>query len=136
VPVNRDTLQRHIDEIEKSYEFFLAYAAQGAVREEATKVGAQLRDFLGRMSDALAASEADIGSLVETESLEPAGPYRDMLALTAADAARAGTAVRLVMSRPSISSELVDNLNASLHLRTLLTDLFLIDDALPAVGGD
>lgn len=134
--MNRDTLRRHIDEIESSYEFFLAYAAQGAIREEATKVGAQLRDFLGRMSEALAAIEADIGSLVESESLEPEGAYHDMLALTAADAARAGAAVRLVMSRPSISSELVDNLNASLHLRTLLTDLFLIDDALPAVAGD
>lgn len=134
--MNRDTLRRHIDEIETSYEFFLAYAAQGAVREEATKVGAQLRDFLGRMSEALAAIEDEIGSLVETESLEPEGPYRDMLALTAADAGRAGTAVRLVMSKQSISSGLIDNLNASLHLRTLLTDLFLIDDALPAAAGD
>jgi hypothetical protein len=29
-----------------------------------------------------------------------------------------------------ISSPLVDNLNASIHLRALLTDIFLIDEAL------
>lgn len=130
--MTRDRLRGHIDEIEKSYEFFLAYAAQGAIREEATKVGAQLREFLGRMNDALAAIETDLPALVDEESLEPAESFRDMLGLTAADAGRAGTAVRLVLSRPSISSELVDNLNASLHLRTLLTDLFLLDEALPS----
>ena len=31
--------------------------------------------------------------------------------------------------RPLASSELVDNLNASMHLRAVLTDLFLISEA-------
>jgi hypothetical protein len=31
---------------------------------------------------------------------------------------------------PSISSQLIDNLNASIHLRALLTDLFLLDEIL------
>ena len=39
-------------------------------------------------------------------------------------------AVRLVQAQPSISSQLVDNLNASIHLRALLTDLFLLDEIL------
>lgn len=134
--MTRDGLRGHIEEIEKSYEFFLAYAAQGATHEEATKVGAQLREFLGRMNDALSAIETDIESLADTGSSGPGDPVRDMLALTAADAGRAGTAVRLVLSRPSISSELIDNLNASLHVRTLLTDLFLLDDALPDTRTD
>jgi hypothetical protein len=34
-----------------------------------------------------------------------------------------------VLSRERITSLLVDNLNASVHLRALLTDLFLIDQA-------
>ena len=133
--MTRGRLRDHIDEIEKSYEFFLAYAAQGAVREEATKVGAQLRDFLDRMNDACAAIEAGLPALADEESLEPRDAYRDMLAIAAADAGRAGAAVRLVLARPSISSELIDNLNASLHVRTLLTDLFLLDEALPT-GAD
>ena len=36
----------------------------------------------------------------------------------------------------SISSQLVDNLNASIHLRTLLTDIFLIDETLKGGEGD
>jgi len=31
--------------------------------------------------------------------------------------------LRLVLAQKSISSQLVDNLNASIHLRTLLTDI-------------
>jgi hypothetical protein len=37
-----------------------------------------------------------------------------------------------VLEQVSISSQLVDNLNASIHLRALLTDLFLIDEVLKA----
>ena len=43
---------------------------------------------------------------------------------------KASAAVRLVLAQPSIGSQLVDNLNASIHLRALLTDLFLLDEAL------
>ena len=38
--------------------------------------------------------------------------------------------MQLVLAQPAISSQLVDNLNASIHLRALLTDLFLIDEVL------
>jgi hypothetical protein len=37
-------------------------------------------------------------------------------------------AVELVLAQPAISSQLIDNLNASSHLRALLTDLFLIGE--------
>ena len=45
-------------------------------------------------------------------------------------------AIGLVLGRERISSLLVDNLNASVHVRALLTDLFLIEQALksPAQG--
>jgi len=132
--LNRAELKGHIEAIEKSYEFFLAYAAQGARDDEASKVGAQLREFLAQIGRALAALETGLATLVEEESLEPAGPYGDMIALTARDAGKAGAAVRLVAAQPSISSQLIDNLNASLHLRTLLTDLFLLDEVLPESG--
>ena len=39
-------------------------------------------------------------------------------------------AIRLVLAQSSIGSQLIDNLNASIHLRALLTDLFLLDEAL------
>ena len=46
------------------------------------------------------------------------------------DARIAQAAVQLVLARADISSQLVDNLNASIHLRALLTDLFVVDEAL------
>ena len=48
------------------------------------------------------------------------------------DARTAHGAIGLVLGRPVIPSLLIDNLNASIHLRALLTDLFLIDQALKA----
>ena len=82
------------------------------------------------MSGALSALENDLGAIVEGEGLEPADRYRDMVEITSADAARAGVAVRLVAVQDVISSELIDNLNASLHIRILLTDLFLLDEVI------
>jgi hypothetical protein len=41
-----------------------------------------------------------------------------------------------VLAQPSISSQLIDNLNASIHLRALLTDLFLLDESLKPAGHD
>ena len=39
-------------------------------------------------------------------------------------------ALELVLAQPAISSQLIDNLNASIHLRALLTDLFLFSEIL------
>jgi hypothetical protein len=46
------------------------------------------------------------------------------------DAEDSITAMELVSAQPALSSQLIDNLNASIHLRALLTDLFLIDEIL------
>jgi hypothetical protein len=46
------------------------------------------------------------------------------------DADNTITILQLVLSQPSISSQLIDNVNASIHVRTLLTDLFVIDELL------
>ena len=45
------------------------------------------------------------------------------------DAVVAQGAIGLVLDAPALGSLLVDNLNATIHLRALLTDLFLIDQA-------
>ena len=37
-------------------------------------------------------------------------------------------AIELVLAQPAISSQLIDNLNASIHLRALLTDMFLVSE--------
>ena len=58
-----------------------------------------------------------------------AQPWHDYLAIVSDDARRAGIAPALVLAAPEIGSTLAGNLNASLHLHSLLTDLLLVDAA-------
>ena len=67
---------------------------------------------------------------VEQQSLEPAGKYRAFLAVIDHDSRDSLAAIELVLAQPSISSQLIDSLNASIHLRALLTDLFFLSDIL------
>jgi hypothetical protein len=69
-------------------------------------------------------------TIVAAERLEPADRYRAFAAVLDRDARDSLAAIELVRAQPSISSQLVDNLNASIHVRALLTDLFLIDEIL------
>jgi hypothetical protein len=126
----REDLQRRCDTIEEGYEFMLAYAAQGLPGDAGSQSGGQLREFLTRMATALTGIGDAFGALIDGESLEPADRYRAYGAVFDRDARDSLAAVELVLAQPSISSQLVDNLNASIHLRALLTDLFLIDELL------
>lgn len=123
-------VKERIDAIESSYEFFLAYAAQGLTTDQGAKAGAELRSFLGRLEEAL----DGLGELVgeASASLEPQASWAEMTRVVATDAGAALAAVRLVSARPGVSSQLIDSLNANVHLRALLTDLFLVDELLDA----
>ncbi len=116
------------DAIEECYEFMLAYAAQGNSGEHGSGQGTQLRELLSRAVEAASGLAGAYAAVVRELRLEPADPYRDFLAVLDRDTSNALAAVRLVLVQPRISSQLIDNLNASIHLRTLLTDLFLIDE--------
>ena len=72
----------------------------------------------------------EYAAAVRRDSLEPAGRYDAFLAVLARDAADSLAALELVRAQPMLSSQLIDNLNASIHLRALLTDIFLIDEIL------
>ena len=126
----RSELQSRIDTIEEAYEFMLAYAAQGLESDTATQSGGQLREFLTRASGALSGLAGVLTTIVAVERLEPADRYRAFAAVLDRDARDSLAAIELVRAQPSISSQLVDNLNASIHVRALLTDLFLIDEIL------
>ena len=116
------------DTIEEAYEFFLAYASQGLPADHAGASGEQARDFLRRSDAALGGLADSLTASVAQLALDPA-PYQAFIAVIARDAQ---AAVQLVIAQPFIGSALIDNLNASIHLRALLTDLFLIDEALKA----
>ena len=126
----RAELQQRIDTIEEAYEFMLAYAAQGLEGDTTTQSGGQLREFLTRASGALSGLGDLLTAIVAMERLEPADRYRAFAAVLDRDARDSLAAIELVLAQPSISSQLVDNLNASIHVRALLTDLFLIDEIL------
>ena len=116
--------------IEECYEFMLAYAAQGLPSEEGSASGAQIREYLRRCDTALAGLAEFLNGFVARLNVEPTAPYRDFLSVLDRDSRDAQATLRLVLAQPSISSQLIDNLNASIHLRALLTDLFLIDEIL------
>ena len=125
----REELQRRCSTIEEAYEFMLAYAAQGVSGDASSHSGGQVREFLNRAADALTGLGDLYSSLIERESLEPVR-HRPFGAVLDRDARDSLAAINLVLAQSTISSQLVDNLNASIHLRALLTDLFLIDEIL------
>ena len=126
--VTSDELKEHIDTIEEAYEFFLGYAAQG-VSGSGAAISGELSRYLSRADQALTAFESGIGDAAEGQDAA-AVARRDQVLQR--DASNTLAALRLVMAQPSISSQLIDNLNASIHFRAVLTDLFLVDEALKA----
>ncbi|MES9995742.1 hypothetical protein [Desulfovibrio aminophilus] len=113
--------------IEECYEFMLAYAAQGIVDDRESPNGSQVRELLARAVEAATGLPQAYGALAAKEAA--AGPeYEAFLGVLETDAAKALAAMVLVLAQPRISSQLIDNLNASLHVRTLLTDVFLLDE--------
>ena len=125
-----EELHSRINTIEEAYEFMLAYASQGLSSDQDSDTGRQAREYLHRCDTALNNFGEFLTRFTEGLGLEPAAPYLAFIAVIDRDARDAQSALQLVLAQPAISSQLVDNLNASIHLRALLTDLFLIDEVL------
>jgi len=127
----RADLEQRIEAIESGYEFMLAYAAQGRDTDKGSAPGRNVREFLERMVAAM----DGIGAVAAACAERAVGPElaQDSDAFFAAidaDARIARAALKLALARAHLSSQVVDNLNASIHLRALLTDLFIADEAL------
>jgi hypothetical protein len=126
----REEMSTRCNHIEEAYEFMLAYAAQGLATDAGSGAGGQVRGFLGRLEAALDGLRNVFRGVVTAERPAGANDYEAFIAVLDRDAQSARAAVRLVLAQPGISSQLVDNLNASIHLRALLTDVFLVDEVL------
>jgi len=128
--IKKSELSKRIDTIESGYEFLLAYAAQGRTTDKGISQGQNVRQFLEDMDAAL----GDLGAVciesAKSKDGDKAGDYQAFLDAVSDDAQKAQGVIRLVLSCSDISSQLVDNMNTNVHLRALLTDLFVIDDAL------
>jgi len=114
---------KRFEAIEECYEFMLAYAAQGLPSDEGSKSGTQVREFLNRAVEALSGLAESCAAAMREEG-------QPFLAVLDRDARDSLAAMELVLAQPSISSQLIDNLNASMHLRALLTDVFLLGEVL------
>jgi len=125
-------VRERCDAIEECYEFMLAYAAQGLPSDEGSRSGGQIREFMRRAVKALAGLAETCSMAVKYEGLEPADRYEAFFAVLDRDARDSLAAMELVLAQPAISSQLIDNLNASIHLRAMLTDLFLVGEILSA----
>ena len=122
-----------VEKIESAYEYMLAYAAQGRDREPTGGgAGPSIRTFLVELEYGLihlvSASRMKMAELqAPVEALQALEAFSDRLE---ADAERALTVLQVVLTAPALSSQLIDNLNASAHLRCVLTDIFVLDEAL------
>lgn len=123
-------IEERCDTIEDCYEFTLSYAAKGLATDEGSDLGRQLREKLTAAVNAMRALEASCALALCDLKLTPAQMYDAFFAVLARDAESSVAAIELVLAQPVISSQLIDNLNASIHVRALLTDLFLITDVI------
>jgi len=124
------TLTARIGDIEEAYEFMLAYAAQAYQRGSE---GDHVRDFL-RQADAALDGIGDAARTAVQASDADMATFTPYLGILEEDSARARAGIRLALDQRAIGSQLIDNLNASIHLRALITDLFLIDEAIASIG--
>lgn len=129
-PAKREALMQRVDAIEDCYEFLLSYAAQGRVADGSSGPGSQIRGYLEAAEEAL----GDIAKVMrdcfiagDAKAEEGYGPF---VALIEDDAKKSRATIKLVLAQKGISSQLADNFNNTIHVRALLTDVFLIDEAL------
>ncbi len=124
------TLEQAVDKIESSYEFMLAYAAQGRDFESMSGDGPPIRNVLGDLRTGLAALTAAFEERINEPEPAKDGALSAFCKLLSANSEHAIAALDVALSVRNITSQLIDNLNASMHLRMLLTDMFLLDEAL------
>ena len=128
--MGREEVSSRVNSIEECYEFFLAYAGQGLSGKENSASSTQVRQFLERASQSLTGLADAYAKRVMDAKLQPVERYAAFQLVIEKDARDSLAAIQLVLAQPTISSQLIDNLNASIHLRALLTDLFLLDEIL------
>ncbi|MYD72074.1 MAG: hypothetical protein F4W89_15235 [Acidobacteria bacterium] len=124
------TLKALVDVVEESYEFCLAYAARGVTPQMARAGDTQVRRQLQQLADALPQLSDAFLNLAGERDESRREDYRRFIEVLRRDAESARAAVDLVLAQPGITSQMVDNLNGMIHVRALLTDVFLVDEML------
>ena len=118
------------DVIEESYEFLLGYAAQGLPTDDGSPAGREVRTQLHNARGALIGLAGSCRQAASAQPFELGSQYDAFCSMLDRDAQDSLAAIELVLAQPALSSQLIDNLNASSHLRALLTDIFLVGEIL------
>ena len=126
----REQLAQRAEAIEGGYELMLAYAAQGLASDQGAANSGQLREHLKRFEAALTGLAEFYREAAGALGVGPKDALDGFLEAVARDAAATQSALRLVLGQPGISSQMIDNLNASIHDHALLTDVFVVDEIL------
>lgn len=128
----REELSNRADAIEGGYEMMLAYAAQGLPTDQGAANSGQLRDHLKRFETALTGLAQCYRDCAAALGVGPQDALDGFLKALEVDAATTQSVLRLALGQPGISSQMIDNINASIHVRALLTDVFIVDEILKA----
>lgn len=119
---------RRANTVEQCYEFMLVYAARGVSSDDGRQSDGRIRDVLEQAVEALSGLADACRTAVNADPPDSAEKYLAFLDMLDRDARDTIRTIELVLAQPAISSQLIDNLNASMHLRAVLTDLFLVSD--------
>lgn len=111
-----------IEQIEISYEYMLAYAAQGRATDQGDHPS-PVREYLDKMH-----SSCDL--LLSSLEYDKKFKNEHFIDAVISDIKVSRSLLALALRMKDISSQIVDNLNASVHLRAMLTDLFVLEDVL------
>ncbi len=113
------------DEIEEAYEFLLAYAAQGRNVERADGGGlSRIRRFLQRFR----AATEDLENLLDTLPDDEVG--KDFRNRWLSDARAVQSVTDMLLAQTSITSEMIDNTNGLIVMRSFLTGIFFADQVM------
>lgn len=119
-------LEEGSNTIEEYCEFTLAYAAKGRPTGGGSKAEAKFENTWIGLGKAMTGSVAACACAVKRDQLEPAERCQGFFVILERDGADGFADDDLVLALLSTSSQFLENLGASIHLRALLTDLFLI----------
>jgi hypothetical protein len=117
-------IRKNIELVEEAYEFMLAYAAQGRADEGAGPDGAHIRTFLTQFSKATDNIINELDNLSELD-----GTMEPFIKTAKSDADTVKSVLAIMLQKENVSSEMVDNANGLIIVRSYLTALFFIDKA-------
>jgi len=116
------SMRESFDVIEEAYEFMLAYAAQGRRSELFEGAGkSQIRNYLQRFRDAASDLCETLDSMTESRA---SNAFRVQWI---ADLNAVMSVIDMLLNQPSITSEMIDNANGMIVLRSAFTNMFFAD---------